>query len=379
MKNKIVAVLLIFIMIFAGGCGKSDVVSQTNSDHDTAKNSKNNSKVIVDNTGENDDVSENNNETNEPADTLADNTFQETQQTNQSNDTDSNSEQQPPASTTVITYETTVVPNHTHQFVLKESKAATCTTDGKETYVCSCGGSYVKVTSKTGHFYGNWVTVESSTCTHAGSRERVCSSCGKKVTESMGVDANNHINTKWIVTQEATYDSNGSKLLVCNDCGATINTESIPRLVFQHSATAMEQYMLDLVNEARINEGLSPLTFASNYYYFAQKRAQELTQSFNSQHNRPDGSPWYTVFGNAGYKTCGENICAIQPEDSYTSVQQLNSTQVKKMFDMFMNSPSHRQNIMNPNYTQLGIAFSYGICSDGGFKAYFCEQLFVTP
>ena len=75
---------------------------------------------------------------------------------------------------------------HEHEFVLSEtdSKAATCTEDGVEVKVCSCGEKQEQVLPATGHEMK--VVMETKpTCTGKGSTDYKCFKCGK-------VEYNNH-------------------------------------------------------------------------------------------------------------------------------------------------------------------------------------------
>ena len=57
---------------------------------------------------------------------------------------------------------------HSHSYTEVSSVAATCTSNGSRNYECSCGSSYSKTVSATGH---NW---KSATCTEP----KTCSVCG---------------------------------------------------------------------------------------------------------------------------------------------------------------------------------------------------------
>lgn len=111
-------------------------------------------------------------------------------------------------------------------------------------------------------------------------------------------------------------------------------------------ALSFDEQILKLVNEARAENGLSPMKLDSTLTDAANKRAQEITSVFS--HNRPDGKSCFTVFGEFGissYRTAGENIAA-----GYGSAEDV--------FNGWMNSSGHRANILNPDYTTLGVGNS---------------------
>lgn len=114
-----------------------------------------------------------------------------------------------------------------------------------------------------------------------------------------------------------------------------------------------------LVNNERAKEGLSPLTIDAKVQAAAQVRAQECEKLFS--HTRPDGSSFSTALKeqNVSYRSAGENIAWGQH-----SPQQV--------MDAWMNSPGHRANIMNPNFTTIGVGYYENVAGTD----YWC-QLFT--
>ena len=101
---------------------------------------------------------------------------------------------------------------------------------------------------------------------------------------------------------------------------------------------AMADEVIGLVNAERMASGLAPLQATTNLYQVAAIRAKEISISFS--HTRPNGSPWYTV--NSQIQG-GENL----------AYGYGNATSV---MDGWMNSPTHRENIMWPEFTKLAVA-----------------------
>lgn len=104
------------------------------------------------------------------------------------------------------------------------------------------------------------------------------------------------------------------------------------------------QQVIDLVNEERAKAGLSPLTESSSVAQAADIRAKEIATSFS--HTRPDGSSFSTALQQSGasYRGAGENIAYGQR----TPEAVMNS---------WMNSQGHRANILNENYTTIGVGY----------------------
>lgn len=100
-----------------------------------------------------------------------------------------------------------------------------------------------------------------------------------------------------------------------------------------------------LVNAERAKQGLSALTIDTKVQQAALMRAKESAQSFS--HTRPNGSSFSTALSEAGvsYRTAGENIAYGQS----TPQQVMNA---------WMNSSGHRANILNANYTTIGVGYT---------------------
>ena len=102
--------------------------------------------------------------------------------------------------------------------------------------------------------------------------------------------------------------------------------------------------VVQLVNEERTKNGLSPLTIHTGAERAAQVRAQEIQSSFS--HTRPNGSSFSTALTEAGvsYSRSGENIAYGQR----TPAQGM---------DAWMNSSGHRANILNSSFSQIGVGY----------------------
>ncbi|POP33006.1 transporter [Lactonifactor longoviformis] len=108
--------------------------------------------------------------------------------------------------------------------------------------------------------------------------------------------------------------------------------------------TSFARQVVDLVNQERAKEGLSPLSIDEKAVSAAQVRAREIETSFS--HTRPNGSSFSTALTESGasYRGAGENIAWGQktPEE---------------VMKGWMNSPGHRANIMNEKFTSIGVGY----------------------
>ena len=119
------------------------------------------------------------------------------------------------------------------------------------------------------------------------------------------------------------------------------------------------QQVINLVNEERAKAGLSPLQESAQVSRAASVRAQETIRSFS--HTRPDGSSFSTVLQQNGisYQSAGENIAYGQRTP-------------QEVMNAWMNSQGHRANILNANFTTIGV----GYVQDSSGVGYW-TQLFV--
>ena len=114
--------------------------------------------------------------------------------------------------------------------------------------------------------------------------------------------------------------------------------------------------VLRLVNVERAKVGATPLRFAKDLEASAFVRATELPQKFS--HTRPDGSTCFTAMAKRGH-ILGENLAGGQ-----TSPQQV--------VQAWMDSKTHRENILNKNFTELGVVYYY--YPNSRFKHYWVQH-----
>lgn len=123
------------------------------------------------------------------------------------------------------------------------------------------------------------------------------------------------------------------------------------------------QAVLELVNAERSKQGLKELTLSKELTSIANTKAEDMAENNYFSHTSPTyGSPFQMLqkFG-VSYTAAGENIAAGQ------------QTAEAVMTD-WMNSSGHRANILNKNYTQLGVGYV-----EGGTYGTEWVQLFICP
>ncbi|MGF7533422.1 CAP domain-containing protein [Bacillus mexicanus] len=112
------------------------------------------------------------------------------------------------------------------------------------------------------------------------------------------------------------------------------------------SVSAYEKKVVELTNAERQKQGLKPLQIDETLSKSAHAKSQDMKDKNYFDHQSPTyGSPFDMMksFG-ITYKTAGENIAKGQktPEE---------------VVKAWMNSEGHRKNILNPNFTHIGVGY----------------------
>ena len=112
------------------------------------------------------------------------------------------------------------------------------------------------------------------------------------------------------------------------------------------NTSTYEQQVIDLINEIRIKNGLSPLTENTALSRCAKAKSQDMHDKRYFSHQSPTyGSPFDMMkqFG-ITYRTAGENIAMGQSTP-------------QAVVNAWMNSEGHRANILNASFTQIGMGY----------------------
>jgi uncharacterized protein YkwD len=139
-------------------------------------------------------------------------------------------------------------------------------------------------------------------------------------------------------------------------------------------AAAVSRRVLELTNQARsharrcggtLYPAAGPLTLNVSLERAALEHSRDMAAHNYMDHTGRDGSTPADRITRAGYKwrAVGENLASavMTPEEAV---------------DVWLNSPHHCANLMDPGFTQMGIAFAVSPTTDAG--AYW-TQTFGTP
>lgn len=135
-------------------------------------------------------------------------------------------------------------------------------------------------------------------------------------------------------------------------------------LGFQSSITIEE--VVALTNEKRQEQGLAPLIVNTKLSAAALAKAQDMLDNQYWAHTSPTGKkPWdFIKSANYQYVVAGENLAR-------------DFSQTDDMMRAWMESPTHRANIMNDRYEQIGVALVYGKLEN--FDTVLVVQMFGAP
>lgn len=131
-------------------------------------------------------------------------------------------------------------------------------------------------------------------------------------------------------------------------------------------ASVLPGVLTALTNEERVEINLNTLKTNPLLEKAAQAKANDMANRGYFSHNTPEGkTPWYWLeLVGYKYKYAGENL----------AVNFFESADVARAW---MDSPTHKANIVKKDYTEIGIAVADGIYK--GRNTVFVVQFFGTP
>lgn len=131
-------------------------------------------------------------------------------------------------------------------------------------------------------------------------------------------------------------------------------------------ASVLPAILSDLTNNERQSQKINTLTVNPLLNKAAEMKAQDMATYGYFAHTSPSGkTPWYWILEvGYNYQYAGENL-AINFVDS------------KDVTSAWMNSPTHKANIVKENYTEIGTGIATGIYE--GRETIFVAQVYANP
>lgn len=131
-------------------------------------------------------------------------------------------------------------------------------------------------------------------------------------------------------------------------------------------AAVLPAVLGDLTNEERKADHLLALNTNPILNKAAQMKAEDMAEKGYFAHTSPEGlTPWYWL-KQVGYKYqyAGENLA-------------INFTDSKDVTNAWMNSPTHKANIVKDKYTEVGTGIATGMYE--GKETVFVAQVYANP
>lgn len=124
--------------------------------------------------------------------------------------------------------------------------------------------------------------------------------------------------------------------------------------------------VIALANSARAKDGLAPLSENQKLSEAARNKAEDMLKNDYFAHTSPKGvTPWAWIKQEGyQYKAAGENLA-------------INFTDAKEQHSAWMKSASHRANILNSQYQEIGVAVVKGKID--GKESVVTVEFFGTP
>lgn len=137
-------------------------------------------------------------------------------------------------------------------------------------------------------------------------------------------------------------------------------------LVLGFASNITASQTVEQTNAKRAELGLAPLQVNGSLNQAAIAKANHMFGNNYWAHIAPDGTTPWVFIKNAGYRyaVAGENLA----RDFDTTGAMVNA---------WMDSPTHRENIVNPKYTEIGIAVVNGTLE--GIETTLVVQMFGQP
>lgn len=126
--------------------------------------------------------------------------------------------------------------------------------------------------------------------------------------------------------------------------------------------------IISQTNEQRAIVSAKPLVADNKLMTAAQTKAENMASLHYFSHNAPDGTPPWKFITDTGYEylDAGENL-AITNQDTTSIITG------------WMNSPAHRDNVLNKNFTSTGIGMAFFGDYEGHKNTYIVVAFYAKP
>ncbi|MDQ3187085.1 MAG: CAP domain-containing protein [Pseudomonadota bacterium] len=140
-------------------------------------------------------------------------------------------------------------------------------------------------------------------------------------------------------------------------------------------ANSYEQYMLELINAERAKVSAQPLAFDGDLNESAANHSAWMISTDTFSHTGTGGSSPGDRMDSAGYVFSGSFAWAENIAWMSTRAPAGLQNEVEQLHTNLMNSSGHRANLLNANYSEIGVGLEVG--QYGNYEGAFVTQNFA--
>lgn len=145
-----------------------------------------------------------------------------------------------------------------------------------------------------------------------------------------------------------------------------VSLPGISPSILGYASSITTKEIIDRTNLARTTRGIHSLKANQLLTRAAEDKAADMVAKDYWAHIAPDGTPPWSFITKAGYSyaIAGENLAR-------------NFQDPESVIDAWLASPSHRDNVINEQYSEIGVAVMHGIMN--GTETTLVVQMFGKP
>ncbi|MCG9478596.1 MAG: CAP domain-containing protein [Actinomycetia bacterium] len=210
--------------------------------------------------------------------------------------------------------------------------------------------SFLAITSFTNRVQVNRLTENTSTTVTGAARDLESTVAEVKYSNSFGPEAEALL-TKIGNNLDYYIQENSQKAEVMGSSGDVVQQQPAQAPSQGVNLNGYEQQILAEINNIRVANGLSPLVASQALTDIARSRSADMLSRGYFSHYTPEGTNIFNILQGYGitYRNAGENLAHAQPASAGSPGVFANA---------WMNSSTHRANILRDAYGQIGIGLA---------------------
>ena len=186
--------------------------------------------------------------------------------------------------------------------------------------------------------------------TNSKSNETVATNNQRDSLDKTEKNSNSVGNEEEITYSNPSNNTNRQETSTPSQGQASKPNQPISSTVQGDFSSQIEQFIFTKVNEERVRAGMSTLSYSGLMEKYARIKSQDMGDRNYFDHKNPEGELITAQMDRDGisYRSWGENIAYIG------GVSDINEL-ANQFMTNWMNSQGHRENILSPNFTSIGV------------------------